>query len=186
MKQPPSGGVHFFVGELLGELAFPLLRPGERLAQGLAVELDAAFLLVAELDRDLDGSALTEQGRSGKREHDAHLVVENVRAIAAQRLVHRFLAVLGPDDQPVGRIDEEFLRQFDLVAIAVDDELAVEARGDLDVGAKIARVGVLEFNLVDARAGLAVGGLPFPRTEGFRVKAVGFDGEGARDRGKHP
>jgi hypothetical protein len=40
-----------------------------------------------------------------------------------------------PCRQPVGRIDEEFLRQFDLVAIAVDDELAVEARGDLDVAA---------------------------------------------------
>ena len=46
--------------KLLGKSGLTLPRPSQRLAQALAVELDAAFLGVAQFDRQLDGAALLQ------------------------------------------------------------------------------------------------------------------------------
>ena len=172
MKQPPSGGVHLLSANACASSALPLRGPVERLAQAVAVELDVAVLLVAELDDDLDGGAVAQERRDGEREHDAHLVVENVGAVAAQRLVDRFLAVGAFDDQTVRGVDENFLRQLDLVAVAIDDELGLEARSYLDVGAEVAIARAFELHLIDAGARLAIGGLPLPRADLLRGETL--------------
>ena len=78
----------------------------------------------------------------------------------------------------------KLLGQLDLVAVAIDDELGVEARGNLDVGAEVAFAGALELNLIDAGARLAVGGLAFPRSDLLRIEAVRLGGERARNCGE--
>ena len=169
MKQP-SGGSHFCSAANAASASLRSDAQARALSQARAIELEAAFVLVDELDGDLARFGVAEERRGGERQHDAHLVVENVGAIAAERLVDGLLAGFVADDQAIVGLDQEFLRQRQRVGIAIDHELGIEAGRDLDPDAQIVASGE-ERHFVDARAGLGVGGLRLPRTERLGVRS---------------
>src|SRR5262245_2494450 len=89
----------FFLGARFGKRGLTLGRPGEARAQAFAVETEAALFLAGKPDRHVDRLAVAKQRRTSERQNDAHLVVDNAGAVAAERLVHRLLAVLAPGNQ---------------------------------------------------------------------------------------
>ena len=170
MKQP-SGGSHFCSA---ANAASASLR-----SQARAIDLKAAFVLVDELEGDLARFGVAEERRGGERQHDADLVVENIGAIAAERLVGGLLAGFVAHDQAIVGVLQEVPRQRQSVGIAIDHELGIEAGGHLDPDAQIVASGE-ERHLVDARAGLGVGGLRLPRSERLGVEAVFVGGKRPR------
>ena len=177
------GRLAFLVGGKRGKRLLLLRRPGQRRPQALAIDLEAAFVLVDELDGDLAGFGVAEERRGGERQHDAHLVVENVGAIAAERLVDRLLAGFVADDQAVLGVASG-ISSAAACSPHRHTRRACRRSWRRSGSPRAGHRSADELHLVDARAGLGVGGLRLPRSEHLGLEAVLLGGERARHGGR--